>query len=93
VPKAISNPLVSSYTTAHCRVYRARGRAEDQRCVDCNGQACQWSYDHTDPDELVECRTSTFAASYSLNPEYYSPRCTGHAGIKTGRPKKFGTMN
>lgn len=50
-----------SYRTAHERVWKARGKASEHRCVDCGGQAAEWSY---------RARTG-----YSVNPADYDPRC------------------
>jgi hypothetical protein len=60
-----------TYATAHARVYAARGSAADHTCTDCPRPAQQWSYDHTDPDEM----TRPDGAAYSGNPEHYAPRC------------------
>ncbi len=60
-----------TYGAAHWRVYVARGLARDHRCVDCGGPAEHWSYDHTDPDELV----APDGLAYSLDVDRYEPRC------------------
>ena len=64
----------AEYGAAHDRVRRLRGPASDHRCVDCDGAAAHWSYDHRDPDER---RSATIKGCppYSLNPEHYEPRC------------------
>lgn len=63
---------VVGYGAAHGRVRKVRGRACNHACVDCGGAALHWSYNLTDPDELV----SPGGQRYSLDPAHYSPRCT-----------------
>lgn len=60
-----------SYRAAHKIVSRERGAAKKRSCVDCGKPARQWSYDHTDPGELV----SPDGREYSLDASYYQPRC------------------
>lgn len=62
------------YSGAHRRVEKAKGKATDHDCVDCSGQAKQWSYDHGDPDELHEVYRE-YELPYSLDPDRYDPRC------------------
>ena len=65
-----------SYKAAHRRVYRERGRAVYQACVDCGAPAEDWSYDGTDPAELeAPQRGGETPMRYSGKPEHYSPRC------------------
>jgi hypothetical protein len=65
-----------SYEGAHARVRRARGKARDYACVDCGGDAQDWSYDHGDSQELVGASGSRYAGiAYSLDPAHYQPRC------------------
>ena len=61
-----------TYEAAHIRVRQAKGRAADYPCVDCDGEAHQWSYDRTDRVEYVCHRRFVL---YSLNPDRYEPRC------------------
>lgn len=63
-----------SYSAAHDRVRKARGPAGDQKCFDCGEVAMQWSYDHLDPDELVE-PDDPKQKPYSAKAEHYQPRC------------------
>lgn len=63
--------FIVGYYPAHRRVDRQRGRARNHDCADCGAPAAEWSYDRTDPDELVSPRGLT----YSVKPEHYSPRC------------------
>lgn len=58
------------YHSAHQRVQAARGPARHRSCTDCDEQAQHWSYDLTDPDELIED-----GLRYSLNSDHYTPRC------------------
>jgi hypothetical protein len=51
-----------TYSTVHHeRLPKARGRASDHSCIDCGGQAAEWSY-----------REPT---GYSADPFDYDPRC------------------
>jgi hypothetical protein len=59
------------YVQAHRRVRNARGHASQHRCIDCGGQAAEWSYDYSDPDERKERGRS----AYSLDVNRYEPRC------------------
>jgi hypothetical protein len=63
-----------SYSGMHRRVRVERGSAKRQRCVDCDGRAYEWSYDHTDPDECEEV-VRGYLVTYSLDAAYYTPRC------------------
>lgn len=74
-PLAPHGNLVSddalTYRAAHKRLDRVRGKASSHACVDCGGQAAQWSYVGGQPDE----RRSPKGFPYSANPEAYVPRC------------------
>lgn len=59
------------YVGAHYRVKFEHGSASDHPCVDCAGQAEDWSYDHTDPNEKYDDR----GRPYSPDPTHYQPRC------------------
>ena len=61
----------TGYTSAHMRIYAARGRAAEYDCLHCEGTAAEWAYDHTDPDE----RVSKTGQEYSLDPSHYFPLC------------------
>lgn len=68
------------YLAAHKRIYRLRGPAAGQVCVDCAGPADQWSYDHADPAERTELVISkwpdtTHLVRFSIDPDHYQPRC------------------
>jgi hypothetical protein len=36
----------AEYQAQHVAVYKAFGCAKDYLCIDCNGAACDWSFDH-----------------------------------------------
>ena len=87
---------IVSYLGAHDRCRRDRGPARDHQCVDCGGPALHWSYDHTDPDELMGTQGTkgTTPYPYSLDPAHYSPRCAScHARFDAarGRPHYVGS--
>jgi len=68
-----------SYNAAHHRIYVERGQASQHVCG-CGAPADEWSYDGTDPDELIELRVDqktrkTRPVAYSAKPEHYSPLC------------------
>lgn len=69
--KAKDVPL---YGAAHARVVKAKGKATSHTCVDCDVQAAEWSYNHTDPNEL-ESTSRDVHCKYSADPAHYSPRC------------------
>lgn len=61
---------VVRYYTAHQRLASDRGKASGYRCIDCGEWAAQWSYDHADPDGLMDGDLP-----YSLKSSHYDPRC------------------
>ncbi len=61
----------AKYRAAHSRIGRDRGKAYEYPCIDCGAQAHHWSYTHSDPDKLV----SDSGQPYSLDTNYYEPRC------------------
>lgn len=60
------------WSAIHLRVRNARGRAATHACVDCLGEAAEWSYDNADPNELIDVSLNI---PYSLSIEHYQPRC------------------
>lgn len=67
---------MSSYRTAHRRVYAAKGRAADYLCVDCGATAHDWAYDGADPEELYGANGSGRPVlAYSMDPDHYAPKC------------------
>jgi hypothetical protein len=65
----------SGYGAAHWRCRNDRGPAKYHQCVDCGDPACHWSYNYTDPDELMDTPGTQTPIPYSLSPAHYSPRC------------------
>ena len=59
------------YEAVHAQLKRYRGRASDYNCVDCSGQAHDWSYDNRDCNE----RTSPTGLKFSTDLAHYEPRC------------------
>lgn len=72
------------YTGAHMRLRAARGSARQYACVDCEGPAKHWSYNHRDPGEL----TTDKGVAYSGDPTMYDPRCVPcHKRFDLARPR------
>lgn len=69
-PTWLIKPVVG-YTAAHGRVKYLHGPAAAHACVDCGDNAQDWSYDKSDPTQLVDER----GRPYSLDPTCYVPRC------------------
>jgi hypothetical protein len=66
----------AGYGAAHRRCTTDRGCIATHTCIDCDGQAQHWSYNHTDPDErLGKAGNFDQPVPYSLDPSHYSPRC------------------
>lgn len=61
-----------SYAAVHDRLRKSRGGAATHACVDCGGQARDWSYMGGAPDEMVDPRSGL---TYSTDPDFYEPRC------------------
>lgn len=66
---------VPGYDGAHRRVVAVRGRAKDHTCIDCGGQAAEWSYNNADPEPLYATVAGGFVVAYSLIIANYDPRC------------------
>lgn len=69
---------IPGYDAAHKRISRSLGPAAQFMCAECGRQADEWSYDGGDPHELrtdPSIRSEHQGLSYSLNPQFYSPRC------------------
>lgn len=64
-----------TYAGAHTRLALTKGKARHHECADCNKQAAHWSYDHSDPNELVAVGLSANPIAYSADPNHYVPRC------------------
>lgn len=67
------------YYAAHQRVWNAWGKATEHSCAQCDAPAQEWAYDHSDPEEQREARTSqsglTRTLPYSLDVNRYLPMC------------------
>lgn len=74
-PHVPRNGGLVCYIAAHIRVRKARGRAVDQACSGCGEPAHQWSYDYTDPDQVISDAKITRGCAYSLDPKYYRALC------------------
>lgn len=61
------------YAGAHYRVRTARGPARDHLCVGCGEPSLHWSYNHSDPNELLGHANGE--TPYSAHPDFYDPRC------------------
>lgn len=66
---------VVGYTTVHERLKSDRGSASSYACADCGNPAQHWSYDHADPNELVDFKLTSRGIAYSLDQNRYQPRC------------------
>ena len=76
----------AGYGAAHQRCVTDRGHVRDHECVDCGAPARHWSYNHDDPDELLDEGLSARPVAYSLDPAHYSPRCVPcHKRFDLGR--------
>ena len=59
-----------TYNSAHRRIYRARGDADEFSCLHCGVSAQQWAYDHADPNAITDQ-----GPVFSLEPSHYIPLC------------------
>jgi hypothetical protein len=59
------------YSGVHIRLRHIRGRACDHRCVDCDRQADDWSYNGGAPSE----ERSRDGLPFTVDLGWYSPRC------------------
>lgn len=75
-----------SYSGMHKRIFYDRGSASQFKCVDCGGRAQEWSYDGSDPNELMELVRGSLLA-YSTDQSFYSARC-----VRCHRKKDLGLM-
>lgn len=80
-----------SYHSAHRRVDRDRGLAATFSCVACGETALQWSYDHSDPDELVSQTGNSKGCLYSADVTRYEPKCRScHAAADAAHRRAAG---
>lgn len=63
------------YNALHSRVKRDRGLPALHQCVGCGNRAEEWSYDHSDPNEIISDETGSVGFPYSLDEQRYEPRC------------------
>ena len=71
-------PEIPTYRALHQRLTTQKGKASDLDCVDCGGQAAEWSYNHKDPNEFIQTKLwneNTIKCAYSIDLDYYEPRC------------------
>lgn len=70
---------IISYRSAHQRVQRDRGKANQYPCFwhDCKNIADEWCYNHKDPNVLLEIKNNR-KKEYSLSSEYYLALCKRH---------------
>ena len=72
------------YAGIHGRLTAIRGKVTEHWCA-CGAQAEEWSYDHTDPDELRN-RASRDDGPFSLDLARYTPMCVPcHRQLDLGR--------
>lgn len=62
---------VVSYEQAHLRLKTDLGRPTQYNCIECGGQAKEWSYMGGCPDELLDRK----GRPYSLDQSRYEPMC------------------
>ncbi len=75
------------YYTIHTRLRRTRGRAAEQPCASCGGQAADWAYDKTDPAPLHAVQYDGRKVIYSADLESYAPLCKPcHVALDSPRP-------
>jgi hypothetical protein len=63
------------YMGVHTRLREKFGPASFYDCVDCGGDARDWSYDGGAPDERRQECGQMEGTVYSLDFSFYSPRC------------------
>ena len=69
-------PGIATYAAIHDRVRNSKGIARACKCVDCDGQAHEWSYDGNDPNETIgPTGRGGYVVAYSQHVEHYEPRC------------------
>ncbi|GGU17084.1 hypothetical protein GCM10007979_14410 [Nocardioides albus] len=78
-----------TYAAMHLRVKSERGAAGDHECIDCGGQAADWSYVRGCSEERLPidsyARAKGNRSPYCPHEEHYAPRCRGcHAKMDKG---------
>jgi hypothetical protein len=51
-----------------------RGNAKTHTCQHCGQAACDWAYDHQDPNDSYEVMNG-YRMAYSVDPSHYMPLC------------------
>jgi hypothetical protein len=77
-PHALRGREWATYHQMHRRIQKALGKASQQSCVDCGGQAREWSYNGSGVKETKGFGTGVSAnilMTYSLDINQYDPRC------------------
>jgi len=64
----------AGYSAVHERLVRTRGSASTHACAHCGGQAQDWAYDMTCPNEKQGERHGRMLA-FSTDPDRYMPLC------------------
>jgi hypothetical protein len=59
-----------TYDGFHRRLRRTKGLASTHQCVECGESAYHWSYDHTDPDQIISPK-----GPFSTDLDRYQPMC------------------
>lgn len=85
------------YAAMHARVRTDRGRAAEWNCVDCSGQATDWTLKYNASDRRQAGEGREQGSFYSINVWDYEPRCADchkaydakHGNKKERRP--YGT--
>lgn len=65
----------AGYKAVHLRLKRMRGKASAHVCVDCGGQAADWSYTGDSDTGLVSTEKGVEGLLYSTDLDAYVPRC------------------
>lgn len=68
-----SDQVPTSYAQVHHTLRIQRGRAAEHRCP-CGAQAEEWSYDHTDTNEITGVHCASVVV-WSLDLTRYQPLC------------------
>jgi len=71
-PTRLDYRPVVSYSQAHLRMKKDRGRPSRFACVSCGDTAREWAYMGGDPDEFNDSPTGR---AYSLDQSLYEPMC------------------
>lgn len=79
----------AGYGPLHERVFKARGRASDQACVDCGGQARHWSQKHgTTGQDPYDYEPRCILCHYGTDGYDDEARARGEASVKAKLTEK-----